>query len=116
MSDGPSLGASGADDPHGSSYAASFDAHTTTLMLRGELDARAVPDPVKAVDGAMVGRQGSLSVDLAQVSYLPSVAVGVLVEALRRVRGGGTHPGVDCSRGLIAAAVLRVTGVPHTTS
>lgn len=88
MTDGPDAAASRAHaskaEALSAESASSYDAPSATLTLSGDLDAQAAPALVATLDRIMAVYGGSLGVDLAQVTYLHSVAIGVLVESMRR--------------------------------
>ncbi len=68
----------------------SRDDGTVVLHVTGELDVAAAPDMRHALT-SLIDDQGSLSVrvDLAKMTFIDSVGLSVLLEALRRLRDKG---------------------------
>lgn len=98
---------------HSVPFAVRFDESTTTLAVTGDID----DGNVSALAAALADRASSDQVvDLTGVTYLPSVAVGALVDALRNAEAHGGSLVVAAAEGTIAEHVLRVTGIPHRTS
>lgn len=93
-------------------FDARFDEATAALTVTGDIDDSNVQD----LAAALADRSAlDLTVDLTGVTYLPSVAVGALVDALRKAETNGGSVTVTAGPGTIAEHVLRVTGIPHRT-
>ncbi|MGW2938733.1 STAS domain-containing protein [Streptomyces sp. NPDC001156] len=61
------------------------------VILSGEVDLALVPALREAVDALIAERRGRIVLDLEQVSFMDSTALGVLVYAMRRADAlGGT--------------------------
>ncbi len=84
-----------------------------TLTLHGELDesgSAALRDLLKAITVDLVG---DLRVDLADVDFLPSVAVGVLAAAQGAAARKGASLTFAATTGSIAQRVLTICGIAH---
>jgi anti-anti-sigma factor len=93
------------------SYAISGDART--LTLRGELDEAAAVELRDLLNPITADLVGELRVDLTDVDFLPSAAVGVLASAQSgAARGNGSIAFVAAS-GSTAQRVLTICGLPH---
>lgn len=69
----------------------------SVLRPQGPLDAASAPELRAALDCAAEGPQPHLLIDLTEVDFLDSTALGVLVGALRRVRVAGGVLRVVCA-------------------
>lgn len=58
----------------------------TVIRLSGEVDMSRSPGVHQALVEVLQGRPARLVIDLTEVSYMDSSGVGVLVDALRRMR------------------------------
>jgi anti-anti-sigma factor len=87
-----------------------------TLRVRGEVDDYGIIHlrNLLAEHGTTPG--GHLVVDLSDVAYLPSVAVGVLTRALGAARKADTEIVLVARRGCIAQRVLMVCALPFRES
>lgn len=63
------------------------------VQLKGEIDLHTCPQLRTALQDLMAAGKYRIVLDLEQVPYLDSAALGVLVDAVRRARenGGGIH-------------------------
>ena len=100
-------------------YSSTFDSTTRRLLVRGAIDELSVPAFRADLDeAASTAEPGALTVDLGEVDYFPSVALGALVVAMKR----DEHPEqtskieVLAAEGTIAQRVLELCGMPHRTS
>lgn len=67
-----------------------IEGSTLFATVRGEIDLQSSPDLRTALLGAMTKhRLTKVVLNLAQVPYMDSSAIAVLVEALRKLRAGG---------------------------
>ena len=80
-----------------------------TLTVSGAIDELAVDDFRRELQRCMKGSSGAVVVDLSDVDFLPSMAVGVLAGAMNDDRVSVT---AVARKGCFAAAVLSVCGVP----
>jgi anti-anti-sigma regulatory factor len=89
-------------------FAATMRPDQRTLAVTGSVDELAVDDFRWALHLCMSASDDPI-VDLSDVDFFPSVAVGALIGALRRDRGGMT---IVAREGSFAAKVLDVCGIP----
>ena len=80
-----------------------------TLAVSGVIDELAVDDFRHALHRCMNGSGYAVVVDLSDVDFLPSMAIGVLVGAMKDDRGSVT---ALARRGCFAARVLGLCGIP----
>lgn len=80
------------------------------LTVSGILDELSIADFREALRTALETSEGSLTVDLSDVDFLPSLAIGVLVGAWK----SGADVILVAREGCVAARVLKLTGLPHT--
>lgn len=87
-----------------------------TLHVRGDVDDYGIISlrNLLAEHGTRPG--GRLVVDLSEVDYLPSVAVGVLTKALGAAHRDGCDLQLVARRGTIAQRVLMVCALPFSDS
>jgi len=87
-----------------------------TLRVRGDVDDYGIIAlrNLLAEHGTRPG--GHLVVDLSEVDYLPSVAVGVLTKALGAADRDGCDLRLVARRGTIAQRVLMVCALPFSDS
>jgi anti-sigma B factor antagonist len=71
--------------------AAKVDEHTRLVALAGELDLYSADAFRGALDDALTDGATRLVIDLGEVDFIDSVALGVLANAMKRLRalGGG---------------------------
>ncbi|WP_167736745.1 STAS domain-containing protein [Nocardioides sp. 1609] len=94
-------------------FAVEFDESTRTLTVSGEVDEATAVALRDAIDAATATYQRSVVVDLSAVGFLPSVAVGVLAQAVQRATGAGHPIELRAEAGSIAQRVLEVCALPH---
>ena len=90
-------------------FSAVMSADGRTLAVSGVIDELAVDDFRRELQRCMKGSSDAVVVDLSDVDFLPSMAVGVLVGAMNDDRVSVT---AVARKGCFAAAVLSVCGVP----
>ena len=97
---------------HAGPFLAELDLDAHTLHVSGDVEDSDVADLRSAIDTAL-DDETTLVVDLTSVSYLPSVAIGALVDATQSAaqRGGGLE--IVARRGTVAHRVLEVCGIAH---
>lgn len=93
--------------------------------LSGAQGERVVFNPVGELDDEVALREQLQSVigdfsrpvtiDLSDVTFLPSLSVGVLVDVLRAARASGSEVELVADQGTIAHRILLITGLPHTS-
>ncbi len=59
------------------------------IAARGEIDLFTAPELKKVLTDAIEGGQHRIAVDLSEVSFLDSTALGVLIGAVKRLRSRG---------------------------
>ena len=90
-------------------FSAVMSADGRTLAVSGVIDELAVDDFRRELQRCMKASSDAVVVDLSDVDFLPSMAVGVLVGAMNDDRVSVT---AVARKGCFAAAVLSVCGVP----
>lgn len=83
------------------------------VLVRGELDMSAAPSLLDALTST-APPSGTLVVDLSEVTFIDSTAIGALVEAgrARAAAGGRLQIG---PRSALVARVLQLVGLAETT-
>ncbi len=101
-----------------------YDPASSVLAVRGTVDPDLADDLAEdlaaavtgAVTGALTGADEEgprLTVDLTEVTYLPSIGISVLVQGMRRAADVAVDVVLVAARGTAAERVLEITGVPH---
>jgi len=93
------------------SYEQSDDAGR--LTLHGDLDEGAVVEARELIRGASQGLTRDLTLDLTDLTLLPSSAVGVLATAQETARRQGATLSLVAAEGTIAQRVLTICGIEH---
>jgi anti-anti-sigma factor len=65
------------------------DGRAVVLALSGEIDLASAPSLAAALDGIEAGSGRSVHLDLADVTFLDSSGISVLVESRARLEAGG---------------------------
>ncbi|GAA2115674.1 STAS domain-containing protein [Nocardioides bigeumensis] len=89
------------------------DSGSGTLLVSGSVDETRVDDLRSAIDECTGHYTRDLTIDLADVDFLPSTAVGVLAEALREAGKQGRRLELLAPAASIAGRVLLICGLPH---
>lgn len=97
-------------------YAVSYDAATNVLAVSGSVDELEGPTFRGDLDSHSGGYSRDLTLDLSDVEFFPSLAVGVLVVALRTMRENGAELTVLAREGSIVARVLTVCRLDFTAT
>jgi anti-anti-sigma factor len=84
-----------------------------TLTLHGELDEAASAGLRDLLRVVLADLDGDLRLDLADVDFLPSVAVGVLAAAQGAAAKQGASITFVAAKGTIAQRVLTICGLAH---
>ena len=84
------------------------------LTVSGSVDEYAVIALRNALREQTNDYSTSLTVDLTDADYLPSVAVSVLVAAMRSAEQNGTSVSLVAASGTIAQRVLMVCALPYS--
>ena len=64
----------------------------TVLVVHGDADLHAAPELRDRLNAAVDAGDSGIVVDLTQTSFLDSTALGVLLGAVKRLRGGRRRP------------------------
>jgi anti-anti-sigma factor len=88
-----------------------YDDSTSTLAIAGEIDEACIAQLRDRVQEVTVGHTRSVTVDLTEVTLLPSAAIGVLAAARRDAARNDQRLALVAAPGTIAEAVLRVIGM-----
>jgi anti-anti-sigma factor len=80
------------------------------LALSGVVDELSLPDLRDALREATDGYTSEVTVDLSDVDFLPSLALGVIIGVMKEAPGRVT---LAVQKGSIARRVLEVSGLPH---
>jgi anti-anti-sigma factor len=100
----------------GDSFHYGADEATGDLVLTGDLDEPTTLELRELIRQATSGLQRDLTLDLTGVTFLPSIAVGVLATSQVEARGNGAALVLVAADGSIAQRVLRVCGVSYLES
>ena len=93
----------------------SYDISTAgqVLALHGEVDEAAAVELRDLLRSITADLAGELRIDLADVDFLPSVAIGVLAAAQGAAAKRGASIVLAAASGTIAQRVLTICGLPH---
>ncbi|WP_227465475.1 STAS domain-containing protein [Nocardioides dongkuii] len=86
------------------------------LSVSGSVDEYAVIALRNALREQTDEYTASLAIDLSDADYLPSVAVSVLVSAMRATEQNGAELALVAAQGTIAQRVLMVCALPYRDS
>jgi anti-sigma B factor antagonist len=89
---------------------ARLDERTRVIALRGELDLYSVDAFRAALDDSLDAGAERVVVDLSHVDFIDSVALGVLANGMKRLRGAGGGLGVVSGNPQIVR-VFEITGL-----
>ncbi len=90
-----------------------FDDATSTLLVSGSVDELSGVALREAIDRHSDGCRQSISVNLTDVDFLPSLGVGALAIAMRTAEENGATIHLVAGLGTIAQQVLSICGLPH---
>ena len=96
--------------------AADFDAAAALLAVSGDVDEESTETLRLAIEEHSAGCTTDLTVDLTGATYLPSVAIAVLVRAEQGFATSGARFELVAAAGSLAQRVLTVSAMPHRTS
>lgn len=96
-------------------FAVDFDESSAVLTIAGDVDEAESTAIQAAIESHSLGYTRDLSVDLSAVTYLPSVAIGVLAKA-RQAFPSPAGLELVAAAGTIAQRVLVVCALPHRTT
>lgn len=97
-------------------FTTTYDEDASTLTVTGEVDEASGALLRHAIEKGSDDFRRDLVVDLSEVLYFPSLAVGVLATAGKRAADSGHQLDVLATEGSIAQRVLTVCGLPHRTA
>ena len=97
-------------------YDASYEPSTTTLVIRGEVDETETGQLREDLRFLSELYPGSLTIDLSDVTFLPSRAVGVIIGAQKAARSRGTELRLRTRPDTISAKVLTIIGLSFETA
>jgi anti-anti-sigma factor len=90
-----------------------LDEEHGVLVLHGELDEPASTELRETITKATKELTSGLAVDLADVSFLPSPAIGVLATAKEDARSHGATITFVAPEGSVAARLLTICALDH---
>lgn len=97
-------------------FSVELDDSASSLVVVGEVDephAAALRDAIEHHSGSF---SRDLVLDLSRVTYLPSVAVGVIATSRQKLQAAGAALELVASDGSIAQRVLTVCALPYRTA
>jgi anti-anti-sigma factor len=97
-------------------FASEYDPLTSTLRIAGVIDEVAGADFREALRVASADFSRDLAVDLNDVDFLPSMAIGVLATARNCAEDAGVKLEFVADDGSLAQRVLHVCAVPYRAS
>jgi len=98
------------------SFSSELDRTTSRLVLHGDLDEGACVVLRDEIEAASASLTSGLTIDLSDVDFLPSAAVGVVATAQARAAKNGAELELVAREGSIAQRVLSICGVRYSTS
>jgi anti-anti-sigma factor len=84
-----------------------------TLIVSGSVDETCVDEFRNAIDECTGHFTRDLIIDVGDVDFLPSLAIGVLAGALREAEKQGRRLELVAPANSIAGRVLRICGLPY---
>jgi anti-anti-sigma regulatory factor len=102
--------------PPPDNYASNFDPQTQTLILKGEIDETDVEQLRNDVHLATAQFTRSTTIDLSEVTFLTSRAIGALVVAQETARSSVTEIALRTTTGSITDKILTILSLPHQNS
>lgn len=98
------------------SYTSSFDESAQLLAVGGDIDEAGGVALREEISKYSQDFERSITVNLTEVDYCPSLAVGVLATARRKAEEAGVELGLVAAEGSIAQRVLTICGLDHTNA
>jgi anti-anti-sigma factor len=92
-------------------FSTSFLVESSTLVVHGCIDELQTETFREALREASDDYSRDLVVDLSEVEFMPSLAVGVLVGAAKKCAASGRRLHVEARKGTIARHVLDICGL-----
>lgn len=100
----------------GPTFSHELSVETARLTLRGELDEATTFELRDLIGTATSSLRRDLVIDLSDVDFLPSAAVGVLAKARATASDNGAEITFVAADGTIAQRVLTICGLPYDES
>lgn len=97
-------------------FSADYDEQTRTVRVSGTIDELAGPRFRDVLQKYSQDFAQSLVVDLSDVDFMPSLAVGVLATAHKNMRSAGAELDLLAEDGTVAQRVLHVCAMPYRTA
>ncbi len=94
-------------------FDADFDKETGVLAVSGDVDEMGSLALREAIDIYSDGHTRDVVIDLTDVAFLPSVAVGVLATSLKKSESAGGELELLVRGECIAQRVLNICGLPY---
>ena len=92
--------------------ACTIEPRSGTLVVSGSVDESCVDDLREAIDEGSEHYTDDLTIDLGDVDFLPSMAIGVLTVAMRQTEQNGRRIDLVAPETSIAGRVLQICGLP----
>lgn len=89
-----------------------FDEEVSLLTVAGDVDEESTPTLRQMIEDCSKQHTTNLEVDLSGVTYLPSVAIGVLVRAEQAMVAAGASLTLAARSGSLSHRVLTVSAMP----
>jgi|SRR5690349_20762806 anti-anti-sigma factor len=89
-----------------------YDEVGSVLAVSGDVDAESTEELRRAIEGCSKEYRTGLVVDLTGVTFLPSVAIGMLVRAEQSFEAAGSSFELAAQTGSMAQRVLTVSAMP----
>jgi anti-anti-sigma factor len=86
------------------------------LTLHGELDEVATVELRELLTKVTDGFSADLAIDLADVSFMPSAAIGVLASSREKARRNGARMVLVAPAGTLTARLLTICALDHVES
>lgn len=96
--------------------AVEFDAAAALIVVSGDVDEESTETLRLTIEEHSAGYTTGLTVDLTGATYLPSVAIAVLVRAEQGFAASGAPFELVAAAGSLAQRVLTVSAMPHRSS
>ena len=97
-------------------FSCDVDESRGLLTLHGELDEPATVELRDTISKASSDLTSTLSIDLADVTFMPSPAIGVLATAQAAARRNGADVVLVAPEGTIAQRLLTICALDHVGS
>ena len=97
-------------------FSADYDEQTRTVRVSGTIDELAGPRFRDVLQKYSKDFAESLVVDLSDVDFMPSLAIGVLATAHKNMRNAGAELDLVAEDGTVAQRVLHVCAMPYRTA